>query len=141
MLERWAGLWTIGASGLVNLTTTPVLLNSWENAVDGPGCDANVSGGQITIKVPGFYVAYASITFTATAGDTIYFEFYLNGVQNIVRFRNHAEGIASGGAVNVAILGGANMKIGDVVQIYMYSDNAGGTNFVHVDGQFGLITL
>lgn len=140
-LSRFGGLWLRGGSGLWNLTTTPVALNTWESANDGiGGIDAQVNNGQIICRVPGFYVAYCSLTFTVTAGHVIYAEFYQNGLRG-AGFRAHAEGIASGGPVNLFIIGAANLDIGDVVQVYVYSDQAGGTNFVHVDGQFGMINL
>lgn len=140
-LTRFAGLWLRGGSGLWNLTTTPVALNTWEHANDGHGgIDAQVPYGQIIIKKPGYYIGYCSLTFTVTAGHIVYAEFYVNGAAG-AGFRAHAEGIASGGPVNLFLMGGSDLNENDVVQVYVYSDQAGGTNFVHVDGQFGVMSL
>lgn len=139
--KRFAGLWLTNGSGLWNLTTTPVALNTWDHANDGlGGLDATTNNGQIIIKRPGIYAAYCSLTFTVTAGHVVYAEFRVNGAVG-AWFRAHAEGIASGGPVNMFLLGASALNENDVVQVYVYSDQAGGTNFVHVDGQFGLIAL
>lgn len=140
-LSRFGGLWLSGGSAIWNLTTTPVALNTWESVSDGAGgIDAQLNNGQIIIRVPGFYAAYCSLSFTIEAGSVLYAEFWVNGALGN-QFRAHAEGIASGGPMNLFILGAANLKENDVVQVYVYSDQAGGTDFVHVDGQFGLISL
>lgn len=140
-LSRFAGLWLRGGSGLWNLTTTPAALNTWNHANNGHGgIEATVNNGQIIIKKPGYYIGYCSISFTVTAGSIIYAEFYVNGVPG-AGFRAQAEGIASGGPVNLFLMGGSDLNENDVVQVYVSSDQAGGTNFIHVDGQFGVISV
>lgn len=142
-MNRIGGLWLAGGSGLWNLTTTPVALNTWDHANDGRGgIDADVVNGKIVCKVPGLYLAFVSLTFTVTAGHIIYAELRENdNAPGGSQFRAHAEGIASGGPVNITLFGSANLNENDIVQVYVYSNQAGGTNFVHVDGQFGLLGI
>ena len=138
-MGRFAGLWTYGGAASLALTTAPVPMTLWTLASDGPGVDASLADDGLHIKVPGFYAAYATMSFTADAGETIYAELRVNGLTGS-GFRISAEGIASGGTVSMLVMGAANLNVGDVVQVYVYSDNVA-TTFTLVDGQFGVFGL
>ena len=139
-LSRFAGLWSIGNSGLWSAKTTPEALNAWSNATSAVGVDATVSGGKLICKVPGYYLAHCQLSANLQAGEIFHIELRVNGATGS-GFRASAEGIASGGLVNMALVGVANLKIGDYVQVYVYSNNAAGATFELVDGQFGILSI
>lgn len=135
-MSRYVGMWIYGGATARTLTTTPVILDDWVLAASGPGADADPDFGTVTIKVPGIYVSYCMLSFIGTTGDTYYVEFRVNGVVGAA-FRGSVDGITSGTA-QFSAMGGARLHEGDVVSVYVYSDNAGGSTFTLVDGQFGL---
>ena len=140
MKSRFGGLWVQGGAGVWSLTNVPAALTSWTDASDGiGGIDADLVDGKIVVKVPGVYMLYASLSFTIPAGSILTAIFYVNGVAG--GYSARAEGIASGGPVNLFMIGAGMGDVGDVVQVYIYSDQAGGTNFTLVDGQFGALSL
>lgn len=138
-MARFAGLWSVAGDGIANLTTTPVALTSWENAGDGPGCNATREGGRIIVKVPGYYAAFCMLSFIGATGDTYYAEFRVNGEVGSW-FRSSVDGVDNATS-HLALMGAALLHEGDVIQIYVYSDNAGGATFTHTDGQFGIFSL
>lgn len=140
-LSRFGGLWVTNIPTAVATTTVPSILTAWTLQGSGPkGAtgQADADAGTITIRTPGWYLAHCSLSFDGDAGRTFYAEFRVNGVVGS-HYRASAEGIASGGRVNLAFLGGANLHRGDVVSIYVYSDLA--ATMTIVDGQFGLISI
>lgn len=139
-LSRFGGLWTHDGVAAMTLDTTPVLLTLWDHAAElSPGVTCSLADDGLHIKVPGFYVAYCSLSFAADAGEIVTAEFRVNGLVGAA-FRGSAEGLASGGRVNVMFLGAAKLDKGDVVQVYVYS-SAASTTFTLVEGQFGLFSI
>lgn len=138
-LSRFGGLWTYGGVATQALDTTPTILSLWAHAADGPGVNADVAASSLTIKVPGYYAAYVSLTFSADAGQVVFAELRLNGSVG-AGFRAAHEGIASGGVVNLFFMGAANMNANDQVSVYVY-DDSDGTTLTLIDGQFGVISI
>jgi len=139
MLTKFAGLWNYATSALWTVNTTPTKFNGWEHSQNGPGVEADHNFGHIRIEQPGTYIAYAFLSFIGTTGDTYFVEFRENG--NVgAGFRACVDGI-TGGVSHVSLMGAANVDPGDVIEMYIYSDNAGGSNFTLVDGQFGLFSM
>lgn len=137
--SRVGGLWIANVPTAVALTTVPGKLTAWVNEGTIPGCtDVDADEGTVVIKVPGWYVAHCSLSFDGDAGRTFYAEFRVNGLVG-THCRGSAEGIASGGRVNIAFIGAAFLHEGDVVTVYVYSDLA--ATMTLVDGQFGLFSL
>lgn len=140
MAGQFGGLWTYGGTDSLTLDTTPILMTLWDNAASiSPGVTSDLSQDGLVIKVPGIYFGYCSLSFTADAAEIVTAEFRVNGVVGAT-FRGSAEGIASGGRVNLMFMGAANLNVGDVVQVYVYSDTST-TTFTLVEGQFGLFAI
>lgn len=139
MNTKYGGLWNYATATLETVTTTPAKLTSWEHAQDGPGVNADKTLARLIVEQPGMYIAYAHLSFMGTTGDTYFFEFRENGNLG-AGFRNCVDGL-TGGVSHVSLMGAADANIGDAIELYVYSDNAGGSNFTLVDGQFGLLSL
>lgn len=103
-LSRFGGLWITNVPTAVATTTVPTKLTAWTLAGDGPGVDADATAGTLEVKKSGFYMCHCSLSFNGDAGRTFYAEFRINGVVGS-HFRASAEGIASGGRVNLAFFG------------------------------------
>lgn len=134
---RIGGLWNYGATQLDTVDTTPILFRSWEHA-NSPqmGIEVDKAAGTLRILQPGLYLAYAMLSFIGTTGDTYFAELRVNGAVG-VGFRCSVDGI-TGGVSHMSVMGGSRLNVGDVVSLYVYSDNAAGSNFTLVDAQFGL---
>lgn len=138
MGSRIGGLWITNVPTAVALSDVPAVLTAWVNAGTMPGwTDVSATAGTVTVRKPGWYLAHCALSFDLDAGRTAYAEFRVNGVVGS-HFRSSVEGIASGGRVNLSILGGAFLHEGDVVTIYVYSDLA--ATMTLVDGQFGIFS-
>jgi hypothetical protein len=100
MGTRYAALWNYKTFTPFTSTTTPTKFNFWQNAQDGPACDASVTSDSITIKVPGVYLVMFSVSFMGTTGTTYFFEVYKNGVSS-GSIRATADGLT--GATETAV--------------------------------------
>lgn len=139
-MSRFGGLWTYAAwTPIVDVPEADEDAHkvTWEHGV-GVGVGTDEDEGNITIKVPGFYIGYAMLSFIGTTGVTYFFEFRVNGAVG-AGFRATADGL-TGGTVNVSLMGGANFNEGDVVALYIYCDEDG-ENLTLVDGQFGVMSM
>lgn len=132
---RIGGLWNYAAAQLDTVNTTPTIFRSWEHA-SGVGIDADAAAGTVTIKQPGFHLAYAMLSFIGTTGDTYFAEFRVNGAVG-AGFRCSVDGLTDG-VSHMSVMGGSVLNVGDVISLYIYSDNAAGSNFTLVDAQFGV---
>jgi len=130
------GLWNYKATQLDTVNDTPTIFRSWEAANSILGVDADNVAGTLTIKQPGVYVGYAMLSFMGTTGDTYFVELRVNGGLGL-GFRAGVDGI-TGGMSHMSVMGAAQLNVGDVISLYVYSDNAAGSNFTLVDGQFGV---
>lgn len=139
-LSRFAGMWSrANATPIVDVPEVdePVEVLTWQHA-SALGAEADNTAGTIRIEVPGFYIGYFFASFIGTTGVTYFFEFQVNGSAG-AGFRCSSDGL-TGGAVNVAMMGGANLNDGDVITVVVYADEDG-ENITVVDGQFGVISL
>lgn len=137
-LTRFGGLWIDDGFTAISVDDTSAIFTSWEHGAAGPGTTVDADAGTLRVDIAGFYIGYCNISALVAAADTVFFEFRVNDVA-WGAFKGSAEGIASGGVVNIAFMGGARLNEGDVVSVYVYSNNAGGTAVTPVDAQFGLI--
>lgn len=136
-MYRIGGLWNYAATQLDTVNTTPTIFRSWEHAnTPQAGIEVDATAGTLRILQPGLYLAYAMLSFIGTTGDTYFAEFRVNGAVG-AGFRCCVDGI-TGGVSHMSVMGGSQLHEGDVVSLYVYSDNAAGSNFTLVDAQFGV---
>jgi len=138
-LSRFGGMWTY--ANATPLTDIPradeaALKVTWQRG-QGKGVEVDHLTGDFTVQVPGFYLAFATLSFIGTTGITYFFEMATPDSTGF--FRATADGL-TGGAVNVALVGGSDFNEGDVVSLYIWCDEDG-ENITIVDGQFGLLSI
>lgn len=138
-LSRWAALWTTsGSQAAKTLTTAPTLLDRWISAHDGPGVDAQAASDGIRIKVPGTYLAIANISFIGATGDTYTMQLRVNGAGTDIR--STVDGLSNATSF-MSIMAAAPLSEGDVVSVYVFSDNGAGSTFTLTNGQFGVVSI
>ncbi len=120
-MNRFGTCWLNGNAAPLTIGTTPEGFILYNHYQDGPGVDASPDG-KLTIKVPGYYWAAANISFNGQAGVVYYFQIREDGDTN--EFVASAEGIASGGRVNVTVLAGGHPNKDAVLQLYFWSNTA-----------------
>lgn len=135
---RVAGLSVREGTDTQTITTTPALCTLWATGSANAGFDVDLGQDGFVVKVPGWTYAVCSMCFSGDATHTVHAEFRVNGTT--VGKRGSAEIIASGGITTLTFHDGADLNIGDVVQVYVYDDD-NGTQLTLVDGQFGLLQV
>lgn len=138
-LSRYGGLWTYANATAIDVPRsdqTTVYL-TFERG-QGLGADVDTTDGSITTKVPGTYMGFFSASFIGTTGVTYFFEFRCN-TEVGTGYRCSADGL-TGAAVNVSMLSGSILEIGDKIQIAVYCDEDGEAATI-VDAQFGLLAI
>lgn len=135
---------TDGITEQSSITTTPTLMTAW-NATEGSnGLAFNTApakaSNQITIDKDGIY----SIAFSVSAKDgnkkVFTWEIRVNGV---VTGRRAQSKVGGGGEDNENISIHANLKLsdGDIVTIFIESDQAGGTSILMMQAQLTLFRI
>lgn len=132
-----AGLVTQGGAVAQNVTTTPGLLVLWTTAGTVYGAKASTLHSRVQATVKGAYFVSASLSFQGgDAGDVYTVTVYKNGVATAYSASMTAESADTD--YNIVVHGGLSLNGGDVVQLYVSTDNAGGSTFTLVHGQFGI---
>lgn len=134
-----AGLYTFQGAE-VNSISALEHLRQWELAAES-GPDADLGQDAIVIKTPGTYFVHASLSFRGTAGVTYYAELRVNDarVQGGLLAAQHVP--TTGEPFNMTVVGAGLLNEGDIVSVYVGSDEAGGANFQMLYGQFGLFKV
>ena len=136
--NRFGAIWLDGGVAPISLTTTPYAFDIYNHYQDGPGVDAGLDG-KFHIKVPGFYMVTFNISFNGVAGVIYFAQIREDGATS--SYTASAEGIASGGRVNLTLVAGGKPNKDAVVQAYVYSNNAVAQAFTPTHAQFSIISL
>ena len=136
-LSRLGACWLDGGVAPITLTTTPYAFNIYNNHQSGPGVVAEA--GKLYIKQPGYYLATFNLSFNGVAGVIYFAQMREDGEPS--SYVASAEGIASGGRVNLALLAGGHPHKDAVIQVYVYCNNAVAKSFTPTHAQFAVISL
>lgn len=134
-LGGYGSLLVYGGASAQSLTTTPAKLTAW--AANGAVSDSTTpsnSSDQITVDVAGDYWIHFNLCGTGTSTDYYIFRPAVNGtaVSNVgVRFTNSGTGQFTVACDCIVTLAAA-----DIVTVYGESNQAGGSNYTAVYGQF-----
>lgn len=138
-LSRYGGLWTYANATAIDVPRSDedTVYLTFESG-QGLGMDVDTTDGSITAKVPGTYMGFFNASFIGTTGVTYFFEFRENGLVG-AGYRCTADGL-TGGAVNVSMLAGSILEVGDKIQVAVYCDEDGESATI-VDAQVGLLAV
>jgi hypothetical protein len=120
----------------LTIGTTPQGFILYNHYQDGPGVDASPDG-KLTIKVPGYYWAAASISFIGMTGVIYSFQIREDGEGN--DFVASASGV-TGGRVNVVVFAGGRPEKDAVLQLHFWA-NAANAVITPISVQFFAVSL
>jgi len=127
-----------GVTTQTGITTTPVKFALFNTPQGFNGRNLNTTpdkiNNDIAVTNAGEYAAFLSLSATGTANTKFTAEIYVNGVG-----QKRASGRSTGSATDVMSLSvGATLQLaaGDVVEIYVNSDKAGGADLTAEYAQF-----
>ena len=137
-LSRFGAQWLDGGVAPIQLTTTPHAYDIFNHRQNGPGVDA-LADGRLLVKVPGYYLAMFNLSFNGQAGVIYFAQMREDGVA--YSYIASAEGIASGGRVNLTLIAGGHPDKDTYVQVYVYCNSAVAKTFTPTHAQFSVISL
>ena len=137
MGTRLAGLYTVNGTE-TNSVEAMEQLRQWNKASD-LGIDAQLSTDSIRIEVPGNHFVQCTLSFYGEADVTYYAEIRVNGLT--LGLVSTQEVTVASKPFNMTVIGAGTVDIGDLVSVYIGSDEAGGANFRLLYGQFGVMSL
>lgn len=122
-LTRFGTCWLNGNAAPLTIGTTPEGFILYNHYQDGPGVDASPDG-KLTIKVPGYYWASASLSFIGTTGVVYYIQIREDGATN--EFVASASGITDA-RVNMTVFAGGHPEKDAVLQVYIWCNAVSAT--------------
>lgn len=126
-----------GSTAQTGVDTTPVLMTAWNTAAGSNGPSLNTTpakaSNQITADDAGTYLVLFSVDFTGDANDTFHCEIRVDGA--VTGKRNGRKLNASGDQGSIGISTLLALTAGQVVTIYVESDDGAGASWTPEDGQ------
>ena len=135
--NRFGGAWLEGGVAPITLTTTPYAFDLYNHYQSGPGVLAEA--GKLLVQVPGYYLATFNLSFNGAAGVIYFAQMREDGVASA--FISSAEGIASGGRVNLSLIAGGHPDKDAIIQVYVYCNQAVAQIFTPTHAQFSVVNL
>ena len=105
------------------------------------GIDAQLEQDAIRIKVAGNHFLNCGITFHGEANVTYFAELRRNGLRIAEGFMAAQEVTIADKPFHMAVFGAYTLREGDLISVYIGSDEAGGADFRMIYGQFGVMSL
>jgi hypothetical protein len=133
VMGGYASLKTVdGVTAQTGITSTPVLLTTWDTNGDSNGLTADHTTDSITIDVDGVYDVDCDVSFSGSSNAIIQMHLRVNGVEEEEGM--HRKLSAGGDVGSAGFNGGLTLSAGDVLTVYVESNIT--ASITPVDAQF-----
>jgi len=134
---RFAGLYTFDGT-TVDTIWAMGQTRQWMYDAE-TGMDAQLGTDSIQIKVGGFHFVNCALSFYGDADVTYFVELRVNGAREGSGLMAAQEVTVVDKAFHVSVFGAGYLKVGDLVSVYVGSDEL--ASFQMVYGQFGVMAI
>jgi len=142
--QAWGEIYiAMGSAAQAGITLTPVIMNAWNTAdgFNGPALNTTPAkaSNQITIANAGLYHINFNISASGSPNETFHWEIRLDGVSTNKFGGRKLGGGGDLGASTLTTL--SAITAGQVLSVYVNSENAGGASITAMDAQLLAIRI
>jgi hypothetical protein len=132
------GINTDDATATQAVTTTPALLDLWENADSGYGISPNAPAGTLTVNQPGTYLVNFQASIESSVSNTT-FQFHLR-IDAVEQSHGcHRKVAVANDVGSCSFVGLVDADAGEALSVYVEAD--GSSNLKLVEGQFTAVRV